>query len=326
MTITLPSNAVLYSALIARDPAYDGVVFVGVTRTGVFCRSTCAARKPKQENTVFFDSAEACMRAGFRACKRCRPLAPGNEPDPVVKALLALLEQNPRKRWREQDLPSLGFDPSTVRRAFSRRFGQSFLSLARQQRLANAKAQLNQGSSVIEAQLEAGFNSGSGFCSALVKRFGTLIAVADQSVIHLLKFIDTEGLEDQQRIYFDSIKQTPILRRLTEQLHVYFTGSDEPVEIPTARAGSQFSQQVFNAIEAIPYGQVQSYSNIATSISKPKATRAVASAANKNWLAIIIPSHRVVGANGKPVGFGAGLGRQKWLIEHEQRQINKSSF
>ncbi|WP_282598330.1 Ada metal-binding domain-containing protein, partial [Pseudomonas chlororaphis] len=151
----LPDDDTLYRALLERDPAYDGFAFVGVKSTGVFCRLTCAARKPKRENTVFFSSIKACVEAGFRACLRCRPLEQTGAQEPLVKQLLALLENNADKRWYEGDLIELGFDPSTVRRAFKRHFGVTFLEMARLRRIGEGMQQLAGGASVIDAQIEA---------------------------------------------------------------------------------------------------------------------------------------------------------------------------
>ena len=120
MSFKLPDHDTLYAALLARDVDLDGRVFVGVSTTGIFCRLTCPARKPKPENCTFFETVGACIEAGFRACKRCHPIQPMAEADPAIKALLAALEQNPARRWSETDVTALGFDASTVRRSFRR--------------------------------------------------------------------------------------------------------------------------------------------------------------------------------------------------------------
>ena len=117
MLFALPDADTLYAALLARDPAFNGHAFVGVTTTGVFCRLTCPARKPKAENTRFFPSISACFAAGFRPCLRCRPLEQAGGREPLVLALLAALDREPEKAWSEDHLTAMGFEPSTVRRA-----------------------------------------------------------------------------------------------------------------------------------------------------------------------------------------------------------------
>ncbi|MBF3272498.1 methylphosphotriester-DNA--protein-cysteine methyltransferase family protein, partial [Pseudomonas aeruginosa] len=167
--LPLPDDDTLYAALLARDPAYDGFAFVGVKSTGVFCRLTCPARKPKRENTLFFDSIKGCVEAGFRPCLRCRPLERLGTQGPLVSDLLQRLGRQPQRRWFEDDLAALGYDPSTVRRAFKREFGVTFLEMARLRRLGQVAERLSSGARVIDAQLDASFDSDSGFRSAFAR-------------------------------------------------------------------------------------------------------------------------------------------------------------
>ena len=122
MLLERPSDDTLYAALLARDAAYDGYAYAAVRTTGIFCRLTCPARKPKRAHVIFFETAAECLEAGFRPCLRCRPLSTGREPEPAVSALIDFLEQEPDRRWGERDLIERGYDPSTVRRQFKRRF------------------------------------------------------------------------------------------------------------------------------------------------------------------------------------------------------------
>ena len=172
MLLDLPDDDILYKALLDRDPAWDGRAFVGVTSTGIFCRLTCPARKPAQRNCRFFDSVAACLEAGFRPCKRCRPLTPAVQAEPLVQELLQALEDNPGRRWSEADIVALGYDPSTVRRSFKRHFGVTFLEMARTSRLRDGFETLAGGGRVIDAQVDAGFDSASGFRSAFARLLG----------------------------------------------------------------------------------------------------------------------------------------------------------
>ncbi|MGC1487652.1 MAG: bifunctional transcriptional activator/DNA repair enzyme AdaA, partial [Albidovulum sp.] len=169
MLFTLPRPDQLYDALLARDSAYDGRVFVCVTSTGIFCRLTCPARNPKRANCRFLETPAACLEAGFRPCLRCRPLG---EIAPAHQALLDAVKADPARRWCEADLVALGLDPSTLRRSFRRQFGLTFLELARQARLRAGFGTLAGGGRVIDAQLEAGFDSPSGFRTAFARLLG----------------------------------------------------------------------------------------------------------------------------------------------------------
>lgn len=153
----MPDDATLYAALMARDPAYEGRAFVGVTTTGIFCRLTCPARKPLATNCRWFATAAQAAAAGFRPCRRCYPVGATAEGDPIIRDLTARLKADPEHRWSEADLTRLGYDPSTVRRAFKRHFGESFLTMARAARLRSGLSTLQKGSMMIDAQLDAGF-------------------------------------------------------------------------------------------------------------------------------------------------------------------------
>jgi len=105
MLFELPKSEVLYAALCARDEAYEGRAWVGVTTTGIFCRLSCPARNPKPENCVFHTSVAACLEAGFRPCKRCKPLAKGMDADPMVATLVPALEADGGAGVRQTSLP-----------------------------------------------------------------------------------------------------------------------------------------------------------------------------------------------------------------------------
>ncbi|WP_368661454.1 bifunctional transcriptional activator/DNA repair enzyme AdaA [Paracoccus sp. (in: a-proteobacteria)] len=169
---TLPDTDTLYHALLARDPAFEGRALVGVTSTGVFCRLTCPARKPRPENCRWFRTAAQAAAAGFRPCRRCHPGQPQAAGDPLVAGLVARLNADPARRWSEADLTAAGLDPSTVRRAFHRHFGQTFLQYARTLRLRAGIRAITKGSRMIDAQLDAGFDSASGFRQAFARLFG----------------------------------------------------------------------------------------------------------------------------------------------------------
>ncbi|MDA8383752.1 MAG: trifunctional transcriptional activator/DNA repair protein Ada/methylated-DNA--[protein]-cysteine S-methyltransferase [Betaproteobacteria bacterium] len=347
MHSTLPSNETLYAALIARDAAYDGHAFVGVTTTGVFCRLTCAARKPRFENTRFYASIPACLEAGFRPCLRCRPLDPLRAREPIVATLLDQLDRDPGRSWTEQDLIALQLDPSTVRRAFRRQLGMTFLDMARFRRLSRGMDRLVEGAPVIEAQLDAGYESSSGFrgaiarligdCpaglkgSALLKAdwvetpLGAMLAIADEDALHLLEFSERKALPAEltrlRRRTGSAIsfgRSAPIVS-VKAELRAYFGGCLVGFSTPIIQHGSAFTRRVWQELAAIPPGTSRSYAEIAAAIGHPAAVRAVARANGANSIAIVVPCHRVIGSDGALTGYGGGLWRKRWLIEHEQK-------
>ena len=340
------TNDQLYEALLARDPAFDGRVFVGVKSTGIFCRLTCPARKPKRENCSFYPTVGACIEAGFRPCKRCHPLAPEAEADPMVQILVTALEKEPAKVWREGDIVGMGYDPSTVRRAFKRQFGMTFLEMARMSRLRDGFEALANGERVIDAQQDAGFASPDAFRQAFARYLGlapsafksdamlkadwfdtplgAMIAVSDRSHLHLLEFTNRKALPTELKKLWQGAKGNLGLGRfeptdsIETELQAYFAGQSASFETPLAMHGSAFTKEVWHALMHIPAGETRSYGQLAEELGKPQSVRAVARANGANQIAIVIPCHRVLGADGSLTGYGGGLWRKQKLIELEQ--------
>lgn len=342
----LPDDDTLYAALLARDPAYDGRAYVGVTSTGVFCRLTCPARKPKRENCQFFDQIGACIEAGYRACKRCHPMAPAAEHDPAIAKLLSALGDHPARRWGEADIVQLGLDPSTVRRAFKRHFGMTFLEMARLSRLRTGAEALPTGGRVIDAQLEAGYDSPAAFRSAFARwlglppgrfandallradwidtKLGVMIAVSDAHALHLLEFTERKALPAElKRLYAHAKGSLGFGRfaatdQIEAEMDAFLDLRRDRFDTPLAPLGTPFTKQVWRALRDIPAGQTRSYSDVARAMGRPDATRAVARANGANPIAVVIPCHRVLAADGALTGYGGGLWRKQALIELER--------
>ena len=345
---SLPEPETLYRALLARDPAFEGRALVGVTTTGIFCRLTCPARKPRPENCRWFDGPAAALGAGFRPCRRCHPLGAEADGDPVVAPLLAALRADPARRWTEADVAAAGYDPSTVRRAFRRHFGMTFLDLARQMRVREGVVALTRGEPVIQAQLEAGFDSASGFRDAFARLFGHppqalradapglsadwidtpmggMIAVADERSLHLLEFVERKGLPAElKRLSRGAggrigLGRTPVIDTVERELARFFAGEPGGFSVPLTTHGTPFQRRVWDELRRIRPGETVSYGTIAQRIGQPTATRAVARANGANQIAIVIPCHRVIGADGTLTGYAGGLWRKQALIEVERR-------
>ncbi|WP_058441187.1 bifunctional transcriptional activator/DNA repair enzyme AdaA [Legionella brunensis] len=337
-----------YQALLDKNKNYDGVFYVGVKTTGVFCRPSCPARKPKFEHCEFYKTAQEALLASYRPCKRCRPLSNPNQVSDTVRLLVEAIELNPAKRWRESDFDALSIDVSTARRQFKKRFGMTFVEYARARRLGLALKQIRQGESVIGAQLDAGFESSSGFRDAFSKIMGAspslmkkqsqvlksswldtplgpMVAIANDEVLYLLEFVDRRGLERKierlrQRLKAAIIPGTtePIVL-IEQELTAYFEGSLQRFKTPVFLLGSPFQKSVWEELCRIPYGETRSYREQAVVVGRPVAYRAVANANGANQLAIIIPCHRIINSNGELGGYGGGLARKRWLINHEKQ-------
>lgn len=345
---SLPDAATLYDALLRRDPGYEGRALVGVTTTGIFCRLTCPARKPRPENCRWFDSPAAALGAGFRPCRRCHPLGPQAEGDPVIRTLMAALNADPARRWTEADVAAAGHDPSTVRRAFRRQFGVTFLELARQARLGAGVARLRAGGPVIEAQLDAGFDSASGFRDAFARLLGHapqvmraglpglwadwidtplggMIAVTDDRSLHLLEFTSRKGLGAELRKLSAGaggrigLGRSVVTDRIEAELGAYFAARSARFEVPLTLHGTPFHKAVWAELRRLGPGETISYGDLAARLGRPGAARAVARANGANQIAIVIPCHRVIGADGSLTGYAGGLWRKEALIALERK-------
>ena len=335
----------MIAAFLSRDGSYDGVFFTGVRTTGIFCRPTCTAKKPHEENVDFFPSTRDALLAGFRPCKRCRPMQPSGALPSWLDGLMRDVEAEPERRWTDHDLRGRGLSPERVRRWFQSNHGMTFHAYSRVRRLGLALGQIQQGSRVSWAALDSGYESLSGFNEAF-KRFmgqapreartstvvivnriptplGPMVAGAVDDALCLLEFADRRMLETQLlrlQKHLDCVfvpGRSEVFDRLAEELESYFSGEAVEFTVPLVTPGTSFQQEVWKRLRAIPAGTTKSYGEIATEIDRPTAVRAVARANGDNRIAILIPCHRVIGADGKLTGYGGGLWRKRRLLEVE---------
>ena len=334
-----------FNALCQRDADFEGIFYVGVKTTGVFCRPTCPARKPKFENCEFFAKAEQALLAAYRPCQRCQPLTPPGAASAIVKKLIQAVEANPEKRWKDADFRAIGCDASTARRQFNKRFGMTFVAYARARRMGLAMKSIRDGEKLIDTQLASGYESASGFRDAFAKimgdvpsrlddasvlkarwldtELGPMIAIADDHELYLLEFIDRRGLEREVEKLRKMTKSAIVpgdcapLESIEHELESYFAGELNEFTTPIASFGSDFQRQVWAELRKIPSGETRSYAELAKAIGRPTASRAVARANGTNQIAIVIPCHRIINSNGELGGYGGGLARKQWLINHE---------
>ena len=353
---TLPPEAEMYRALCQRDSEYEGQFFFGVRSTGIFCRPTCPARNPQRQNVEFFRTAADSLAAGFRPCKRCRPLQVlGAAPD-WLQGLLDRVEAEPNRRWTDRQLREQAIEPTRVRRWFKQNHGMTFHAYLRTRRLALAVGQINTGKGdTTGAGLAHGYQSLSGFREAFKNWFGEspcvarsaaepimlnriltplgpMIVAGNSSSVCLLEFADRRMLETQlkrvqrayQTVFAPGTNQW--IQQLETELNEYFAGVRKEFSVPIESVGTEFQMRVWSRLKSIPAGSTTSYERIASQIGKPGAQRAVGRANGDNRLAIIIPCHRVIRRNGSLSGYGGGIWRKKWLLEHEQKYFSPPSF
>lgn len=334
-----------YQALLDKDANFEGLFFVGVKTTGIFCRPSCPARKPKFENCEFLPSIKSALFANYRPCERCKPLEPPTQYTPLIKQLIECVNNAPEKRWTNEDLRKLNIDPSTARRQFQRAFKMSFIEYARAKRLGIAMKTIKAGKQVIEAQFDAHYESSSGFRDAFSKIMGAaptkseqkllmaqwidtplgpMLAIADDEALYLLEFTERRALEkeieDLRKKHHAGILpgHTAVLKQIKKELEDYFAGKSLQFKTPLKLTGSDFQQTVWRALMKIPPGETQSYAQLAKTCGNPKGFRAAANANGRNQLAIIIPCHRVINADGELGGYGGGIDRKMWLLNHEK--------
>jgi AraC family transcriptional regulator of adaptative response/methylated-DNA-[protein]-cysteine methyltransferase len=346
-TTALPTEDEMYRAVVERDAEYDGIFFAAVKTTGIFCRPTCPARKPFQKNVLCYATAAEALAAGHRACRRCRPLeTSGAMPDWLVH-FMQQVDANPLRRWTDQNIRNQGIDPTRIYRWFKANHGMTFQSYSRCQRLAGALAQLSVGDDPTGVALDAGYESLSGFREAFQKWSGTtpgrigqsdrllianriptplgpMIAAADNDHLFLLEFADRRMLETQVRRLAGRLGcrfcpgNNAIIDQTHRELTEYFAGHRQGFSLAIQSPGTDFQQTIWKLLLEIPYGQTSTYERLAVAAGKTGAQRAVGRANGDNRLAILIPCHRVVRSDGTLCGYGGGVCRKEWLLQHER--------
>lgn len=348
----LPPSETMYRALVNRDTSFEGIFFVGVRTTGIFCRPTCTAKKPARENVDFFATPSEALESGYRPCLRCRPMNPNQHPPKLIERLRTEVERAPGGRLTDKELAALAIDPSTARRQFKRHYGMTFQAYHRARRMGLALSRVRQGSRVEEARNGSGFESESGFREAFMRIFGepptnaksstpllaervdtplgAMIAVADDEGLRLLEFFDRRATERELSVLRKRLRTNVVpgkhrhLEAVRSQLADYFAGKDLKFNIPLAPVGSQFQLRAWKILQSIPVAETRSYSWMAKRLGDENARRAVGRANGTNMICIIIPCHRVIRADGTLCGYGGGLWRKKWLLDHERRHVTRS--
>ena len=348
---SLPPRGPMLRAFLDGDPEAEGIFIVAVRTTGIFCRPTCPARKPRPENVEFYPDPSAALRAGYRACKRCRPMDAVRKPPALVERLRTMVDDAPSHRVGDKDLIARGIDPSTARRQFRRYFGMTFHAYQRSRRIGSALRDVQNGNGIMEVGLDAGYASASAFRDAFAKVFGrppreardadglfarrietplgAMLALADDDGLRLLDFLDRPDLARKASALGETLGRAvvhadhPILDAVADQLDAYFAGERLTIDVPLASLGSAWQRAVWEGLRAIPPGETRSYVQLAEALGRPTASRAVGHANSRNPIAIVVPCHRVIRADGALSGYAGGPWRKQWLLDHERSHLGR---
>lgn len=337
-------------AFRTRNRAADGRFIVAVKTTGIFCRPICPARPPKRENVLFFDDTASARKAGFRACKRCRPddLSIQGQVEAAIRRADELASATDEPVKVAVLAKSLGLSDARLLRLFKDALGLT----PKQFLVARATDQfqkgLRRGESVTNAIQGAGFSSfsrayeaGQRFGvrptdvrsggEALVIRAGAATCELGYLAIGLsgrglcaLTFGNTasEALGAVRSLFPKAhlVEDAAGLREELKEAASTVSGSAAALSLPIDIRGTVFQEKVWKALAKIPRGQTRSYAEIAKAIGRPTAQRAVAQACGANRVAVLIPCHRVIGSDGKPGGYAYGVERKLTLLSKERKR------
>lgn len=345
-----PDSETQWHAVQARDKSFDGQFWFGVRTTGVFCRPGCAARAPKRANVEFFASIEAAEAAGYRACKRCRPLSAsaGGERSALIAEACRLIEEAHEPPRLAELAKRVGLSPFHLQRTFKKALGVSPRGYFESLRRRRLQHQLSRGESVTGALYEAGFGSSSRLYEAgdallgmrpsryrrgaagEVVRFtitacplGFLLVAATERGLCRIELGREEALAARVVELFPAatrVENDPLLVEAVSSLLAFLADPGASLDLPLDIRGTAFEQRVWSALRAIPPGHTASYRGVAEAIGKPRAARAVARACAANPLALVVPCHRVVASDGSLAGYRWGVERKRRLLAHERGQ------
>jgi AraC family transcriptional regulator of adaptative response/methylated-DNA-[protein]-cysteine methyltransferase len=338
-----------WAAFERRDRRWDGRVIGAVTTTGIYCKPSCPARRPKREHVQFFADGDAARAAGFRACLRCKPDEVGRDREAVARAvtLIARAEETPRL---DELAAGVGYAPHHFQRIFTREMGISPAAYARGLRAGRAQRNLRKDKSVTEAIYDSGYSAPSRFYADARDRMGMTpsawrdggrgetirFAMLDTPLGRMLVAATAKGI---CRLTFDEdvaalkrrFPNAAILPADTAMASL-ISGVLQTIETPTAApdlpidvAGTAFQEAVWRELRKIPAGETRSYADIAAAIGEPGAVRAVGTANGSNPIAILVPCHRVIRSDGTLGGYAGGLDRKRKLLAAEGVELERQA-
>jgi AraC family transcriptional regulator, regulatory protein of adaptative response / methylated-DNA-[protein]-cysteine methyltransferase len=351
----IADDETFWRAVLKRDVRFDGRIFFAVRSTGIYCRPSCPARRPRREQVVFFRVPEAAEHAGFRSCRRCRPRnAVTADPQvEMVRRACRFIEDHTGELPTLEDLSAhTGVSPYHLQRVFKRVAGITPRQYAGAFRLSKFKTNVKkQGGSVTGAMYDAGYGSSSrlyerapaelGMTPADYRRsgkglritytvvaclLGRLLVAATEKGVCAVRLGDSDaaleaGLLSEYRAA-DIHRDDQALSQWVEQLLDHLNGKRPHVELPLDVQATAFQWSVWEKLREIPYGSTRSYRDVARAIGRPTAARAVARAIATNPIALVIPCHRVIREDKTLGGYRWGVERKRVLLERERTAAN----
>jgi len=340
-----PTPEEAWTLVQSRDTRADGQLFYGVRTTGVFCRPSCPSRRPGRDKVEFFSDLINALRAGYRPCKRCNPA--GIQPEArIVETLCAHLNRHTDRPVKLAELARIAsLSPFTVQRIFQRVLGISPSQYQSHKRAESFRASLGKsGSRVTDAIYDAGYSSSSraysrqslgmtprdycnrgrgqsiGYAVAASPLGRLLIAATERGLcsVILTSSEDKAVAELKQQFPAAHLQPQPALAPMLARVVSQLTEHPAALDLPLDLRATAFQMRVWQALRDIPRGETRTYSQVAREIGQPTAVRAVARACATNPVAVVIPCHRVIGANGSATGYRWGIDRKKKLLELEK--------
>jgi AraC family transcriptional regulator of adaptative response/methylated-DNA-[protein]-cysteine methyltransferase len=332
-----------WTAVLARDRAFDGRFVTGVLTTGIYCRPSCAARHPKRENVRFFADGAAARAAGLRACLRCSPDDVSRDEKAVLAAIAAI-------KAAEQPLAlgglaaDAGYSVAHFQRVFSRHTGLSPSAYARALRAERAAEALSGAAKVTDAIYDAGYSAPSRFYDNTRARLGmapsawanggkgatihwavartslgAMLVAATPKGVCRLSFNEGRGALEARFPQAELVEGGADFARLLEQVIAAVEAPGDFAHIPLDVKGTAFQEAVWRELQRIPKGETRTYAQLAAAVGKPKAVRAAGSANGANNVAVLIPCHRVIRTGGGLGGYAYGLEIKRKLLEKEEK-------
>ena len=341
-----------WASVLRRDRSADAAFVYAVRSTGIYCRPSCPSRRPRHDRVEFFESPHDAERAGYRACKRCRPADPAAS-DPWVNrirracAYLVQVDGHPSLASLARQV---GGSLYHLQRNFKRLVGVTPRAYADACRLEKVKRGLRGGQNVTDAVVDAGYGSSSRFYERAAPKLGMppdtyrrggagmsiayttahspigqlLVAATPRGICAIALGASDRELEISLRREYPAAAiardDAGEIARWTGQVVAHLAGAQPHLDLPLDIQATAFQWQVWQALRSIPYGQTRTYGQIASAVGRPSAVRAVGRACAANPVALAVPCHRVVAAGGRASGYRWGTARKSALLRAERRR------